>query len=523
MWNNIIWLTPEIFLSVVTVNLLGFGVIYSKLNGEISQQKKITWLSIFTLLGTLFQVVGQYSFMPTFGVVYITENALFGVDSTIISIKIAILLGSMAILVMSLSSYSAQGNQVCFLNKKQSPGFEFTQLVLLSTLGMLLLISSKDLISLYLSIELISLSLYILASINREGQFSTEAGIKYFLLGSVASGVLLLGSTLIYWLTGETSFIGISNYIWYEPLLEDNVKNIVSLSIASMFIVVALLFKLAAAPFHVWAPDVYEGSPTIVTSYFAIVPKIATLGLLIELIIGPFSSIFNELQPFIIVSAIFSIFIGSLGAINQSKLKRLVAYSAIAHMGFMLIGVSTGAINGIMATFIYILIYMVTSLNTFTFILSLNSPIYISQLAGLSRLNPTLAYTFCLTLFSMAGIPPLAGFISKYLILLSAIENNLYFVATLAIVLSVIGSFYYLRLIKWIFFKDSNDFQYKLLSDIAQGFTTDKNVSNVSTNFPISLINSLILGSTLFILLTFILFPNILINVVFTSFTTTLF
>jgi NADH-quinone oxidoreductase subunit N len=215
-----------------------------------------------------------------------------------------------------------------------------------------------------------------------------------------------------------------------------------------MFIVVALLFKLAAAPFHVWAPDVYEGSPTIVTSYFAIVPKIATLGLLIELIIGPFSSIFNELQPFIIVSAIFSIFIGSLGAINQSKLKRLVAYSAIAHMGFMLIGVSTGAINGIMATFIYILIYMVTSLNTFTFILSLNSPIYISQLAGLSRLNPTLAYTFCLTLFSMAGIPPLAGFISKYLILLSAIENNLYFVATLAIVLSVIGSFYYLRLIK---------------------------------------------------------------------------
>ena len=506
MWNNIIWFTPEIFLSVVTVSLLGFGVIYSKLNGEISQQKKITWLSILTLVGTLFQVISQYSYISNFGVVYITDNAIFGIDSTIISIKIAILIGSIAILLLSLSNYTT-------LNLV----YEYTQLILLSTLGMLLLISSKDLISLYLSIELISLSLYILASIKRDGQYSTEAGIKYFLLGSVASGLLLLGSALIYWLTGETSFIGISNYIWYEPLVENNIESIVSLSIAAMFIVVALLFKLAAAPFHVWAPDVYEGSPTIVTSFFAIVPKIATLGLLVELLIGPFAPIFKELQPFIIISALLSIFIGSLGAINQSKIKRLVAYSAIAHMGFMLIGVSTGALNGIVATLIYIVIYMVTSLNTFTFILSLNSPIYISQLAGLSRLNPTLAFTFCLTLFSMAGIPPLAGFISKYLILLSAIENNLYFVATIAIILSVIGSFYYLRLIKWIFFKDSYDYQYKVLSDIAQG-----NKLELSINNGISLINSILLGSTLFILITFILFPNILINLVFTSFTITL-
>jgi NADH-quinone oxidoreductase subunit N len=185
-----------------------------------------------------------------------------------------------------------------------------------------------------------------------------------------------------------------------------------------------------------------------VTAYFAIVPKIATLGILYILLYGPFSSIFSQLQPFLLFSALLSIIIGSLGAINQTKFKRLIAYSAIAHMGFMLLGLSTGALSGLLATFIYILIYMVTSFNTFAFLLSLKSPIYISQLAGLSRLNPVLAYTFALSLFSMAGIPPLAGFFSKYLILLSVINNNLYLVALIAIVFSVIGSFYYLRLIK---------------------------------------------------------------------------
>jgi NADH-quinone oxidoreductase subunit N len=197
-----------------------------------------------------------------------------------------------------------------------------------------------------------------------------------------------------------------------------------------------------------WAPDVYEGSPTIVTAYFAIVPKIATLGLLYELLFGPFSSLFSQLQPFLLFSALLSIIVGSLGAINQTKLKRLVAYSAIAHMGFMLLGLSTGALNGLLATFVYIVIYMITSFNTFAFLLSLNSPQFISQLTGLSRLNPILAFTFALSLFSMAGIPPLAGFFSKYLVLLAAINNNQYFLALIAIIFSVIGSFYYLRLIK---------------------------------------------------------------------------
>lgn len=518
MWNNWIWLTPEIFLSGITVLLLGFGVIYSKLEGEVSQQKKITWLSILTLLFTVVLELNQYKELINLTntlnsngvVIYITQSGLYGVDSTIVGIKIAILLGSIGVLLMSIKNYS---------DEKKLVVFEYTQLILLSTLGMLLLISSKDLISLYLSIELISLSLYILASIKRDGQYSTEAGIKYFLLGAVASGILLFGSALIYWLTGETSFIGLSNYIWYSPFSNESG---VSLSIAALFILIALLFKLAAAPFHMWAPDVYEGSPTIVTAYFAIVPKIATLGILYEILLGPFASLFKNLEPFIIISALLSIIVGSLGAINQTKLKRLIAYSAIAHMGFMLLGISTGALNGLLATFVYIVIYMVTSFNTFAFLLSNNSPQYVSQLTGLSRRNPLLALTFALSLFSMAGIPPLAGFFSKYLVLLATINSQKYIIALIAILFSVVGSFYYLRLIKWMFFRDTTDYLYKTLSDISMGGKSEA-INSEKTINNINLINSLILGFSFYILITFLFFPNPLLNIVFESLAISLF
>lgn len=526
MLNNIIWLTPEIFLSLVTVWLLGYGVIYSKLEGEISQQKKITWLSILTLFWTVIMEIKEYQLLlaSSDSNIYIS-NGLYGVDPSIIGIKLAILSASIGVLLLSLNYYARENLVI----------YEYTQLILLSTLGMMLLISSKDLISLYLSIELISLSLYILAAIKRNSQYSTEAGIKYFLLGAVSSGILLFGSALIYWITGETSFVGLSNYIWYAPLVQDNIAigNTASLSIAAMFILVALLFKLAAAPFHNWAPDVYEGSPTIVTAYFAIVPKIATLGLVYQLLFGPFSSLFTDLQPLLIISALLSIIVGSLGAINQTKIKRLLAYSAIGHMGFMLIGISTGAINGLLATFVYIIVYMITSFNTFAFVLSFtssNSTNFISQLAGLSRLNPLLAITFTLGLFSMAGIPPLAGFFSKYLVLLSAVHSELYYISFIALIFSVIGSFYYIRLIKWMFFKDSTDYTYKTLSDISmKGCDVSPLAINNQTILPsdsslnINLVNSLILGSTLFIIMTFLFFPNPLLNLVFESLTVTLF
>lgn len=555
MLNNILWLIPEIYLSLITTWLLGYGVIYSKLNGIISQQKKITWLSIAALGFTAMLEINQYidycllttnliennitSFFPAGSspegkTIYISQG-LYGIDATIIGIKLAVLLGSAGTLLLSLNYYAKENLEI----------YEYTQLILLSTLGMMLLVSSKDLISLYLSIELISLSLYILAGIKRDGQFSTEASIKYFLLGAVSSGLLLFGSALIYWLTGETSFVGLSNYIWYSPIIfaspaggaipigDPSLGNIISLSVGAMFVIVAILFKLAAAPFHMWAPDVYEGSPTIVTAYFAIVPKIAILGLLYQLMFGPFASLFSQLQPILLISALLSIIIGSLGAINQTKIKRLLAYSAIGHIGFMLIGLSTGAVNGLMATFVYIIIYAITSFNSFAFVLSFtstNSTNYISQLGGLSRLNPLLAITFALGLFSMAGIPPLAGFFSKYLILLSAINNNLYFVAFIAIIFSVIASFYYLRLIRWLFFKDSSDYLYKSLSDISMrgldsslGHSIDYNFIPSDSSLNISLIHSLILGGSLFILLTFLLFPNPLLNFVFDSLTISLF
>lgn len=524
MLNNIIWLAPEIYLSFMTVFLLGYGVIYSKLEGVISQQKKITWLTIIVLSLTIvleLDLLNKLLTTPNNNVIYIAQG-LYGVDTSIVGIKLAVLAGSIGVLLMSINYYAKENLVI----------YEYTQLIMLSTLGMLLLVSSKDLISLYLSIELISLSLYILAGIKREGQYSTEASIKYFLLGAVSSGLLLFGSALMYWLTGETSFIGLGTYIIFSPeekLLA--ISEVTSLTIAAMFIVVALLFKLAAAPFHMWAPDVYEGSPTIVTAYFAIVPKIATLGILYQLLLNPFFNILSQLEPLLIICALLSVVVGSLGAINQTKIKRLLAYSAIGHMGFMLIGLSTGALDGLFATFIYIVIYMITSFNTFAFVLSFtssNSTSFISQLGGLSRLNPVLALTFTLGLFSMAGIPPLAGFFSKYLVLLSAFHQQLYFVAFIAIMFSVIASFYYIRLIRWMYFRNSSDYLYKTLCDISMkgldGLYPNQPSSFIQadSSLNISLINSLILGSTLFVLLTFLLFPNPLFNFVFESLATSL-
>jgi NADH-quinone oxidoreductase subunit N len=535
MLKNIVWLTPEIFISVITVCLLGYGVIYEKKGGEISQLKKITWLSILTLGLASIMVLIQYDIYNIISLgqslnldghpfggpggevnnldktIYITQNGLYGIDSTILGIKFIILLSCIGVLGMSWNNYGVNLIR-----------YEYTQLILLSTLGMLLLVSSKDLISVYLSIELISLSLYILASIQRDGQYSTEAGIKYFLLGAVASGILLFGSALMYWLTGTTSFEGLANIIWYSVYMPSNDNTLILLQSAAIFILIALLFKLAAAPFHMWAPDVYEGSPMIVTAFFAIVPKIATLGLLYQLLFGPFASLFLLIKPFVLFSALLSIIVGSLGAINQTKLKRLVAYSAISHMGFMLLGIGTGVINGLLATFIYICIYIITSFNTFAFLLSLNSPTYISQLTGLSRYNPILALTFVFSLFSMAGVPPLAGFFSKYLILLSVINNNLYLIAIITVIFSVIGSFYYLRLIMWMFFTDNSDHLYKTLSDISMsGLATSKG-GEYSNKTNISFIYSLILGLSLFILSTFLFFPNILINFIFESLTLSL-
>ena len=476
--NNIHYILPEIFLALSLVSLLAYGVVYSKIEGKVGQLINITNLTILTML------IGIW----LLSLIELNEEIiignLLGINKLSIGIKEIILLSGSLVLLWS--------QEVIKKKDEKLVDYEFSQLVLMSIIGMLLLISSRDLIMMYLSVETLSLSLYVLASIRRTGQYSTEAGLKYFILGAVSSGLLLFGSALVYILTGLTEWGSINEYI----ILSDNV----GVKLGASLIIMALLFKLAAAPFHVWAPDVYEGSPTIVTSFFAIVPKIAILGVLISLIYGPFIGIFNStIQPILILSGILSIVVGSITAINQTKIKRLLAYSAIAHIGWILLGLGVGSWLSLQASIIYIMLYIIMSINSFGFVLYYfrgygNN--YITELSGLSRKEPVLAMTFSLCLFSIAGIPPLAGFFSKYNILISLIDENFIIVSVFSVILSVIGTFYYIRIIQWIYFNNSSDYILKDMGDVSLGRKT------------LSLGQSIILGASLYIIVTYLLYPN---------------
>lgn len=483
MLTNIIFILPEIFLSIVSVLLLGYGVILIKFQQKWSQLYKITNLTALSFLFTAALLVSQLFIQDRVSIC----NGLLISDQFIVFIKLILVLTSAIIIILP--------------NKIKE--YEFSQLVLLSLIGMMILISSNDLIMLYLGVELMSLSFYVLASINRDTQHSTEAGIKYFLLGALSSGLLLFGMALLYGYTGSTNLEAISLVIWY-----DNSQEVL---LGALFLCIALLFKLAAAPFHMWLPDVYEGSPTIVTAFFAIVPKISILFTLSSLITNTFLGIWSTLQPLFITCAVLSLLVGSIGAINQGKVKRLISYSAISHIGFLLIGIIPLSFFSIQATFVYIALYIVMSLNTFTLLLNLPEHNYLSQFSGLSRNNIILALTFSFTLLSIAGIPPLAGFFSKYLVLINAIENSFYLLSFIAVITSAISTFYYLRLIKWMFFNDSQTYVYKDVGDIILPLQ-----SKINTN------SSIILGSTTFIILSFMLFPQSLTSWSFITLTSTL-
>ena len=480
--QNWFWIMPEIYLMVMIVSLLAYGVIYgASTEGRYSQLKKITWLSIFTLLFTAFITMYLYSLVD--GRVEI--GGVLGVDKFNLFIKEVVLFSGAAVLVFSLDSYTQEGIKE----------FEFSQLILLSILGMLLLVSSQDFILFYLAIELISLSLYALATIKREKELSTEAGLKYFIMGALSSGLLLLGCTIIYIETGDTNFVAIGNYILYtvNPGIE----------IGAMMIVIAMLFKLAAAPFHMWVPDVYEGSPTIVTGYFAIVPKIALITILINILFGPFLGVWDSmLQGMILGSAILSIIIASIGGINQAMLKRLIGYSAIGHMGFMLLGIGVATFASIQATILYSVLYILMSINSFGCVLSIwkGGENHISRLWTISRTSPVLAITFVICLFSIAGIPPLAGFLSKYLVLLTAVEGGFTILAIVAVLFTCVSCFYYLRLIHYIYFQDKSQFLVRALNENVQKMT--RSVKEISIE------RALILGATLYLILTLLIYPQ---------------
>ena len=355
--------------------------------------------------------------------------------------KVLALIGSITAMVMTVGHARSE----------QIDRFEFPVLIVLATLGMLLMISANDLLSLYLSLELQSLALYVVAAINRDSLRSTEAGLKYFVLGALSSGMLLYGMSLVYGFTGHTGFQEIAAALTAEG-------RSLGLVFGLVFILAGLAFKISAVPFHMWTPDVYEGAPTPVTAFFAAAPKMAAMALLVRVTIGAFEPSAPDWQQIIVFISVASMLLGSFAAIGQRNIKRLMAYSSIGHMGYALIGLAANSEAGVRGVAIYMLIYMVMTLGTFAFILAMRrregNVEQISDLAGLSNTNPVMATILTILMFSLAGIPPLAGFWAKWYVFLAAIDAKLYALAVIGVLASVVGAYYYLRIIKIMWFDE---------------------------------------------------------------------
>jgi NADH-quinone oxidoreductase subunit N len=342
-----------------------------------------------------------------------------------------------------------------YFERTNSWRFEYPLIVSLATLGMMLMISANDLMSLYVGLELQSLALYVIAAFQRDVVRSTEAGIKYFVLGSVASGMLLFGASLIYGFCGSTSFVQIS-----QALLAGKAAEI-GTTIGLVFVVAGLAFKIAAVPFHMWTPDVYEGAPTPVTAFFAVATKIAGVSLLVSVLMGPFKPLFHQWQQIMVVAAVLSMGWGAFAALQQQNIKRLMAYSSIANVGYVLLAVAAGSEKGIQAVVFYLAIYLVMNLGVFAIILLMKRRNVmvenISDLAGLGRSHPMLALSMLVMMFSLAGIPPLAGFWGKLYVFMAAVEAKLFWPAVLGLLASVVASYYYLRIVKVMYFDESTE------------------------------------------------------------------
>jgi NADH-quinone oxidoreductase subunit N len=368
-----------------------------------------------------------------------TFNGSFIVDDFARFLKILALTGSGATLILSAEFLADPSRRI----------FEYAILFLLSTLGMMVLISAGDLIMLYLGLELMSLALYVVAASNRDNAKSTEAGLKYFVLGALSSGMLLYGASLVYGFTGTVSFAGIAAVAK---------TGSIGLVFGLVFLLAGLCFKVSAVPFHMWTPDVYEGAPTPVTAFFASAPKVAALAVFTRVALTAFPGIAPQWQQIVVFVSIASMVLGSFAAIGQKSIKRLMAYSSIGHMGFALVGLAAGTAEGAQGVLVYIAIYVAMTLGTFSVILTMkrNGQHFenISDFAGLSRTNPLLAFFFAMLLFSLAGIPPLAGFFAKFYVFVAAIKAGLFTLAVIGVLASVVGAFYYLTIIKVMYFDE---------------------------------------------------------------------
>ncbi len=369
----------------------------------------------------------------------VTFGGSFIVDDFARFLKIVALIGSVATLVLSVEFLSDPSRRI----------FEYSILVLLSTLGMMVLISAGDLIALYLGLELMSLALYVVAASNRDNLKSTEAGLKYFVLGALSSGMLLYGASLIYGFTGTVSFAGIAATAKTGSL---------GIVFGLVFLLAGLCFKVSAVPFHMWTPDVYEGAPTPVTAFFASAPKVAALAVFTRVALTAFPGIVTQWQQIVVFVAIASMALGSFAAIGQKNIKRLMAYSSIGHMGFALVGLAAGTAEGAQGVLVYVAIYVAMTLGSFAVILTMKrngqALENISDFAGLSRTNPVVAFIFAMLLFSLAGVPPLAGFFGKWYVFVAAIKADLFTLAVIGVLTSVVGAYYYLSIVKVMFFEE---------------------------------------------------------------------
>ena len=465
MMENINIFLPEIFLAVSILVTLMVGVFFK------NSYTLVTTIIYGIVIALILIILNSFS--ETFKLF----SDSFVSNSFTNFFKILILIGTLFILMITQD----------FIKETKINCFEYSLVLLLSVLGMFVMISANDLILFYLGLELQSLSLYILASLDRDNLKSNESGLKYFILSSLASGLLLYGCSLLYGFSGSTNFEVIN-----ATTDTDNVGTI----FAMVFIIVGLAFKVSAVPFHMWTPDVYEGAPSSVTSFFAVVPKVAGIAVFIRFMQIPFGELVDQWQPILIFISLASMILGAVAAIGQTNIKRLIAYSSIGHIGFALAGISTNTTTGYNASIAYITIYIIMNLGIFACIFSMKKDgkycENLNDLSGISKHHPILSISLLIILFSLAGIPPLAGFFAKFYIFMSVIESSMYTLAIIGLLSTVVSAFYYLRIIKIIYF-----------DDLIKSFDQIKNLGISTTLFLSSLI-----------LLTFFIYPSFLNNIV---------
>ena len=466
MITEIYYVIPEIFLSLSLMFLLLLGV-FKKNGSNIVYNLSLIFLIITIPL--ILNVPYENEFL--------IFNDSYKIDYLSNFIKILIVVSTLFVLLTSSQ----------YLKSIKIFKIEYPILILSSILGMMVMVSSNDLIVFYIGLELQSLALYVLASFNRDNVLSSESGLKYFVLSALSSGLLLYGCSLVYGFSSSTNFLQISL---------NNDQSTQGIIFGMVFILVGLAFKISAVPFHMWAPDVYQGSPTSVTLFFAILPKIAALTVFIRFLYTPFFSLIDQWQSIIIFLSIASMLFGAIAAIGQKNLKRLIAYSSISHMGYALAGLTTGTNEGIQSSISYISIYLVMNLAFFSciFMLKKDDKYYenIDDLSGLSKNHPVLSFSLLIVLFSLAGIPPLAGFFAKFYVFMAVIEKSMFFLAIVGLLSTVVAAFYYLRIIKIIYF--------------------DKEQVRYDTDHGVGLKISLLI--TTILILTYFIYPNSLIDFV---------